>query len=233
MMVSSDTHFPLNQPFRPAPSLVTWLSVDFILGSLILMSFTVVPVLLSVGPDTLVPAILAVIVIVPVIVFFVWVGLYYQSMWYELRKDEMSWKRGVWFRTTGIVPYNRITSLDVRQGPVMRVLGISTLAVQTAGYSGQAALEIRIDGMEHAGELCELIRSLVRQPGTGGAPARVAAVPVITVQKILDELVKIRQLPEIKRKKKKIISFLPVQQAPLPAVFLFSSGRCRIRQRRK
>ena len=48
-------------------------------------------------------------------------------MWYELREDEMSWKRGVWFRTTGIVPYNRITNLDVRQGPVMRLPGISTL----------------------------------------------------------------------------------------------------------
>jgi membrane protein YdbS with pleckstrin-like domain len=169
------------------------------------MSFTVVPVLLSVGPDIFVLAILAVIVIVPVIVFFVWVGLYYKSMWYELRDDEMSWKRGVWFRTTGIVPYNRITNLDVKQGPVMRVLGISTLAVQTAGYSGQAVPEIRIEGMEHAEELRELIRTLVRQPGTGGdgtggAPARVTAVPVITDQKILDELIKIRQLLEMQRK---------------------------------
>jgi hypothetical protein len=87
----------------------------------------------------------------------------------------------------------------------MRMLGISTLAVQTAGYSGQAAPEIRIEGMEHAGELRELIRTLVRQPGnsgdgTGGAPARVTAGPVTTDQKILDELVKIRQLPEMQRK---------------------------------
>jgi membrane protein YdbS with pleckstrin-like domain len=127
IMVESDTHFPLNQPSRPAPSLVTWLSVNFIQGFLILMSFTVMPVLLTVGPDTLVLAILAVIVIVPVIVFFVWVVLYYKSIWYELREDEMSWKRGVWFRTTGIVPYNRITNLDVKQGPVMRFWGSRSL----------------------------------------------------------------------------------------------------------
>lgn len=81
------------------------LSVNFIPGVLILMRCTVVPVLLSMGPDTLVPAILAVIVIVLVIVFFVWAGLYYQSLWYELREDDMIWKRGVWFRKTGIVPY--------------------------------------------------------------------------------------------------------------------------------
>jgi uncharacterized membrane protein YdbT with pleckstrin-like domain len=117
----------------------------------------------------------------------------------------MSWKRGVWFQTTGIVPYNRITNIDIRQGPVMRVLGISTLAVQTAGYSGQAVPEIRIEGMVHAEELRELIRSLVRQPGTngdgtGGAPARVQTVLLTTDQKILAELVRIRQLLEMQRK---------------------------------
>ena len=87
----------------------------------------------------------------------------------------------------------------------MRALGISTLSVQTAGYSGQAVPEIRIEGIEHAEELRELIRSLVRQPytcgdGTGGAPFRIAAVPVTTDQKILDELVRIRQLLEMQRK---------------------------------
>jgi hypothetical protein len=149
--------------------------------------------------------ILAVIVLVPVLVFFVWVGLYYKSMWYELRVDEMSWKRGVLFWTTGIVPYNRITNIDVRQGPVMRALGISKLSIQTAGYSGQAVPEIRIEGVAHAEELRALIRSLVRQPctsddGTGGAAAPIASVPLTTDQRILDELVRIRQLLESPRK---------------------------------
>ena len=58
------------------------------------------------------------------------VRLYYVSMWFELRNDEMSWKQGVWFRMTGIVPYNHMTNLDVIQGPVMRMLGISTLSIQ-------------------------------------------------------------------------------------------------------
>ena len=56
--------------------------------------------------------------------------------------------------------------------------------------------------MERSGELRELIRSLMQHPGSGGdgigwVPARVAAVPVITVQKIPHEPVKIRQLPEM------------------------------------
>ena len=169
------------------------------------MSFTVFPVLFATDPEPLVLVILAIIVLVPVLIFFVWVGLYYKNMWYELREDEMSWKRGVWFRKTGIVPYNRITNIDIRQGPVMRALGISTRSVKTAGYSGQAVPEIRIEGIEHAEELRELIRFLMRQfgtggDGTGGAPFRNAAVPVITDEKILDELVRIRQLLEMQRK---------------------------------
>jgi uncharacterized protein len=126
-------------------------------------------------------------------------------MWYELREDEMSWKRGVWFRTTGIVPFNRITNLDVKQGPVMRALGISTLAVQTAGYSGQAVPEIRIEGMEHAEELREIIRSLVRQTGsrgdgTGEPCAPSSSAPVSADQRIIDELVKIRLILEQQKK---------------------------------
>jgi hypothetical protein len=87
----------------------------------------------------------------------------------------------------------------------MRLLGISTLAVQTTGYSGQVIPDIRIGRMNHAEELRKLIRSLVRQPGnsvegTGGVIVRVPAGPVTTVQKILDELVRIRQLLEVQRK---------------------------------
>jgi len=116
----------------------------------------------------------------------------------KLRDDEMRWKRGVWFRRTGIVPYNRITNLDVIQGPVMRMLGISTLSIQTAGYSGQAVPEIRIEGIEHADELRELIRSLVRRSGmpsdgTGGGSL---PINVPADQKIIEELVKIRTLLE-------------------------------------
>lgn len=149
--------------------------------------------------------IIGIIILISLVVFYVWAGLNYKSMWYELREDEMSWKRGVWFRRRGVVPYNRITNLDVKQGPVIGALGISTLAVQTAGYSGQAVPEIRIEGMDYAEELHELIRMLVRQPaangdGTGGVQARAQTVPLTTDQKVLDELVRIRQLLETQRK---------------------------------
>jgi membrane protein YdbS with pleckstrin-like domain len=194
--------FPLITPFKPSVALTTWFIVDFILVILLIFSSTIVPVIIASELDWIISGITLTGVFILIVIFVAWIRLYYVSMWYELRDDEMSWKRGVWFRRTGIVPYNRITNLDVIQGPVMRMLGISTLSIQTAGYSGQAVPEIRIEGIEHAEDLRELIRSLVRQSGMhsdgtgGGAPP----ITVPTDQKIIEELVKIRTLLEQQKK---------------------------------
>jgi len=196
------THFPMNTPFKPAQKLVSLLIIDSFLFVLLILCISVLPVLAGSGFDLTIAGISAACVIGIIAFIALWANLYYKSMWYELRDDEISWKRGVWFRTTGIVPYNRITNLDVRQGPVMRVLGISTLSIQTAGYSGQAVPEIKIEGVVHAEELRELIRSLVRQcsaanDGTGAVtPKRGVSTPETTQEKILAELVKIRTLLE-------------------------------------
>jgi len=193
--------FPLNTPFKPSVALTTWFIVDFALIILVILSCLLVTQILAYEPDWLITGLILTGLLILIVIFVAWVRLYYQSMWYELRDDEMSWKRGVWFRRTGIVPYNRITNLDVIQGPVMRRVGISTLSIQTAGYSGQAVPEIRIEGIEHADDLRELIRSLVRQSGmhndgTGGT----FPTGVPTDQKIIEELVKIRTMLEQQKK---------------------------------
>lgn len=204
--MAQPTHYPLNTPFKPAAALQTSFIINFLLLLALIAGCTIIPVFFATtSPGLLISGAIGVCLIVLVLVFVVWVRLYYESMWYELREDEMSWKRGVWFRTTGIVPFNRITNLDVKQGPVMRALGISTLAVQTAGYSGQAVPEIRIEGMENAEELREIIRSLVRQTssrgdGTGESGAPLSSVPVSADQRIIDELVKIRLILEQQKK---------------------------------
>ena len=202
-----ETHFPLSTPFKPAPALVNWFIVDFTLIVIFILACTAFPVLLSM-PDALFTVFFLCCLVVVFGFFVYWVKLYYQSMWYELHDDEMRWKRGVWFRTTGIVPYNRITNLDLKQGPVMRWLKISTLSIQTAGYSGQAVPEIRIEAIEHAEELRELVRSLVRQSSSGisndgtgtTAPVQSSTGSMSTNLLMLDELKKIRSLLEQKSK---------------------------------
>ncbi len=194
-------HFPLNTLFKPSPSMKIWLRVGIALGIGIVLLFSYIPAALFSG----MPAVFSVAILGGTFLLFVllwhWVGLYYESMFYELREDEITWKRGVWFRTTGIVPYNRITNLDVRQGPFMRFLGISNLAIQTAGYSGQAVPEIRIEAIVHAEELREMIRSMVRGSpaqgnGTGSGTSSLVGSSSPVDQQILAELKSIRSLLE-------------------------------------
>ncbi|HEX3001084.1 MAG TPA: PH domain-containing protein [Methanoregula sp.] len=205
-MTASDP-FPRKIPFKPSPAFVPWFIIDFLLLLGLIAGFTVFPVFLAAGPepDIFVTGAIFFGLFLLAILFMVWTRLYYNTMEYELHDDELRWRRGVWFRTTGIVPYNRITNLDLRQGPVMRWLKISTISIQTAGYSGQAVPEIRIEAIEQAEELREILRRYVRScsarsDGTGtGTPVPVTDSPVATTGTsilILDELKKIRQLLE-------------------------------------
>jgi hypothetical protein len=200
MISMKSPHFPLNTLFRPSPSMKVWFRGIIAFIIVLVLLFAYVPA----GLSTDMPGVFSIVILggsfILFVLLWVWVGLYYESMWYELRDDEINWKRGVWFRKTGIVPYNRITNLDVRQGPFMRYLGISTLAIQTAGYSGQAVPEIRIEAIEHAEELREVIRSMVRgspvrDDGTGSGGTSYVSSPTVD-QQILAELKSIRTLLE-------------------------------------
>jgi membrane protein YdbS with pleckstrin-like domain len=128
-----------------------------------------------------------------------WIPKYYATITYKLTKDEMTWRRGVWFRNTGIVPYNRITNVDITQGPVSRHFRVASLRIQTAGYSGAntRSAEIRLDGIEDFEGLREYIMDLVR----GRAPMAVesyskASHAGSTDAGVLTELVRIRKLLE-------------------------------------
>jgi membrane protein YdbS with pleckstrin-like domain len=133
-----------------------------------------------------------------------WIPKFCDSIVYKFTGDEMTWHRGVWFRNTGIVPYNRITNVDVIQGPVSRKLGIASLKIQTAGYSGSTTRtsEITVEGMENFREIQEMIMEYVR----GRRPMAVATYEAGQgksegpdhADNVLAELVKIRKLLEKK-----------------------------------
>lgn len=126
-----------------------------------------------------------------------WIPRYYDTVRYKLTEAEIVWNRGAWFKQTGIVPFNRITNVDIIQGPLSRMLGMASLRIQTAGYSaassGGRLAEIRIDGMKQFEELRELMMGFIR----GNRPVAVQTFEEenINVQ-MLNELVKIRELLE-------------------------------------
>ncbi len=148
------------EAFGPAPQYRSYLYANLVLIVVIFVLPWLLPVIVfapNTGIGTGVPT-LAVILFV-----LFWIPRYYRSITYRLTATEITWRRGVWFRQTGIVPYNRITNVDVAQGPLMRYFSFSGLHIQTAGYSGQARAEIVLAGIEDAGDLQEKIMGFVRR----------------------------------------------------------------------
>ncbi len=182
------------EEFRPAPQFKRLYYYYLLLATVFGILTWYIPVLLfaqfAVILGFLIP-ILAILIFVSY-----WIPKYYDTMLYKLTQNELIWRRGVWFKKTGIVPYNRITNIDIVQGPVSRSLGIASIKIQTAGYSGPAnggrIAEITIEGVEQFEDLRELIMGFVR----GKKPLAVETYEEDINLKILEELVKIRELME-------------------------------------
>lgn len=183
----------IGEAFKPAPQFKTLYYVYLALYILVLVLPYQIPVLLFTPPDVI--AAITIPTLVLILFAAIWIPLYYGTIVYQLTNSEISWKRGVWFRQTGIVPYNRITNIDIVQGPVMRALGISALRIQTAGYSGQAVAELRLQGIREPGELRELVMGFVR--GTAPVATGTYAEPAASLElQLLQEVREIRKLME-------------------------------------
>jgi membrane protein YdbS with pleckstrin-like domain len=190
----NEIQIKLGEEFRPAPQFKRLYYNYLLLATVFGILTWYIPVLLF-APFTV---ILGFSIPVLAILIFIsyWIPKYYDTMLYKLTQNELIWRRGVWFKNTGIVPYNRITNIDIVQGPVSRSLGIASIKIQTAGYSGPAnggrIAEITIEGMEQFEDLRELIMGFVR----GKKPLAVETYEEDINLKILEELVKIRELME-------------------------------------
>jgi len=165
------TPLRIGEAFRPSPQFRSYLYVSLVLTVALLILPWLVPVVLF-SPGFVALAIAAPVIAAILFVVY-WIPLYYKSITYRLTVTEITWQRGVWFRQTGIVPYNRITNVDIAQGPLMRYFSFSAVRVQTAGYSAQARAEIVLNGIADPKDLQEKIMNFVRRTGpvaVGGEP---------------------------------------------------------------
>ena len=193
----------LNEDFKPDGKYTGYL----LLATLATILAIWIPCCVWVYPmlaESLVFLILAVIASVALIVCLgfacIWAPLYYKSVIYHLNGTEMTWRRGVFFRKTGIVPYNRITNVDIVQGPVMRIFGIYHLKIETAGGgSSKNSAEIQIEGVSNPEPIRQMIMDFVR----GAKPAAAAtgteykpAAGNADMQALIEEVAAIRRLLE-------------------------------------
>jgi hypothetical protein len=184
--------FKIGGEFKPSSKLKDLYYLQFIVILLIMILPWYLPVVLFSGPAAAILISVGILVLmIPVtILFVVWVPKYYETVVYKLTDNEITWRRGVWFRNTGVVPYNRITNVDVSQGPISRIFGIASLKLQTAGYSAQPNAEMKLIGIKDFEGLRNLLINLVK----GKKPVATETFEEKDVNEMmLDELIKIRK----------------------------------------
>ena len=84
---------------------------------------------------------------------------------FALRQHDIAFVRGVFFRKTIVLPFNRVQHAHLSSGPLQRRFGLASLRLYTAGASG---IDLQIDGLpaEMAASLREHV--MARTEGAGG-----------------------------------------------------------------
>jgi len=75
---------------------------------------------------------------------------------YGIRKHDIIFRSGLIFRSTTVIPFNRVQHVEIKNGPIDRYFGLSKLNIYTAGGS---LSDLSIPGllMETAQNIKELI----------------------------------------------------------------------------
>lgn len=89
-------------------------------------------------------------------------GRIYRRWGYDMGDEQLRILRGFLWRTDTIVPFNRIQHIDVAQGPLQRMFGLSTLIVHTAGTHNSI---VTLPGLatDNAELMRDTIKSHIRQ----------------------------------------------------------------------
>lgn len=79
---------------------------------------------------------------------YLWSTWAYNNYKYLLKEDVIRIERGVIWKKYSSIPYERVQNIDIHRGILARILGLSDLQIQTAGYSGYTLTEGRIPGLD-------------------------------------------------------------------------------------
>jgi len=60
----------------------------------------------------------------------------YNRWFYEFTPDALRIEKGIIWKRYKSIPYERVQNVDIHRGILARILGFSTLDIQTAGYGG-------------------------------------------------------------------------------------------------
>ncbi|MBD3189223.1 MAG: PH domain-containing protein [Candidatus Heimdallarchaeota archaeon] len=143
-----------NQVFKPNEKLIQayWIISTFVFFIAIIITIACfLPIFLSEEPLAQ-STIIAAIVIGSIELFiyllsFLCTFYYYKSLEYELTPEEVVVRKGFIFQRMHTLPLRALTNITIYRGITDRLLGLGTLKVHTAGYSGTSSAEVNISGL--------------------------------------------------------------------------------------
>jgi len=199
----------LDQRFGADPSLSTlyylYLAIPAVLVAAVLLAVSAAALLLARGPGASVALTVTWVIFLAIVLpTALWIERYRRSIHFTLGSARIIFERGVWWKTRSFVPYNRITNVDVVQGPLSRRLGLGKVAIQTAGYSATTRssgmfAEAAIFGVKNFEEIKDAVLEQVGRLRPLAVEAGAEMIEAGDVgQQILDELRRIRNTLESK-----------------------------------
>ena len=115
---------------------------------------------------TLISLVTIVVVIATLIFAEVYARMAYDRWGYDLTNEGLKIEKGIIWKRYSTIPYDRIQNVDVHRGIFARVLGFSTIMIQTAGYSGQSGAEGGLPAIDAAE--ADKIRAFITKKIAGG-----------------------------------------------------------------
>lgn len=153
-----------NQGLTPLhPPQKSLIRIRMIIRSLVLLALGLVAeIALSVQLGTSPGLVLVPVALLALLQVVVLPGRIYRRWGYDMGDEQLRVLRGFLWRTDTIVPFNRIQHIDVAQGPLQRLFGLSTLIVHTAGTHNSI---VALPGLATADaeDMRETIKSHIRQ----------------------------------------------------------------------
>jgi len=143
--------------------------------------------------------------LITMILILLWIPAFYNSLQYTIEDDYVRSDSGVFWKKHVTVPFNKITNIDITEGPLQRMFGIGTIHLQTAGAGGQQGpkAELRLLGIRNL----DWVKDIIMEGTRGHKIAEAVQVKNEAVQQsdsqtleqMLKELSSIRKLLENSR----------------------------------
>ena len=123
--------------------------------------FLVIAMVISSIPLIFIDPMVLILVLIPGIISAGLIQKYYQSIWYQITDTEVIVHKGIITKTMKIVPYRTITNIELKRGLFDRGFKISTIEIQTAGFT-RSGVEEKLVGLIDADDIIETIIERIR-----------------------------------------------------------------------